>query len=84
VLPVESPRFHELADIAWNMVLARERAPVGVLDTSSRKVTLSAAGELALEVTGVAGGTLHGGQSILQVDVSSTAITLDVEPALDR
>lgn len=84
VLPVESPRFHELADIAWNTVLARERTPLGVLDTSSGTVTLTASGELSLEVTGVAGGRLHGGQSIREVDVSAAAITLDVDPALDR
>lgn len=84
VLPVESPRFHELADIAWNIVLARELAPVGVLDTSSGTVTLTASGELELEVTGVAGGRLHGGQSILAIGVSPTPLTLDVDLALDR
>jgi hypothetical protein len=66
------------------MVLARERAPFGVLDTSSGQVTLTASGELDLEVTGVAGGTLHGGQSIREVNVSATALTLEVDPALDR
>jgi hypothetical protein len=82
-LPIESPRFHELADIAWNRVHARELAPAGVLDTESGLVTLSARGPLTLDVTGV-GGADYGGQAIARVAVSPEGTTLAVDAALDR
>ena len=83
-LPVLSPRFHELVDVAWNTVLARELEPLGVLDTASGTVTLSASGPVTIEVTGVAGGSDYGGQSIARVAVSPEALVLPVDAALER
>jgi hypothetical protein len=83
-LPLQSPLFHELVDIASNTVLARELAPSGVLDTATGSVTLSASGPVSIEVTGVAGGSDYGGQSIARVAVSPDATVLAVDAALDR
>jgi hypothetical protein len=81
---VQSPRFHELADIAWNRVHARELAPAGVLDSETGLVTLSAQGAVNVDVTGVSGGTDYGGQSIASVALSPEGITLAVDAAIDR
>lgn len=83
-LPIESPLFHELADVAWDHVRARELSPSGVLDTSTGTVTLRANSDVRIEVTGVAGGRLYGGQSIRSVRVSPAGTRLRVDPALDR
>jgi hypothetical protein len=83
-LPVQSPRFHELADIAWNTLLATELAPSGVFDSESGLVTLSAQGALNVDVTGVSGGSDYGGQSVASVALSPEGTTLAVDAALDR
>jgi hypothetical protein len=83
-LPIQSPRFDELADIAWDTVHARELAPSGVLDTESGLVTLRAQGAVDVEVTGVGGGADYGGQSIARVALSPEGTTLAVDAALDR
>ena len=83
-LPVQSPLFHELVDVAQNTVLARELQPAGVLDTETGSVTLTAAGPLGIEVTGVAGGSDYGGQSIARLAVSPAASVVSVDAALDR
>jgi len=83
-LPVQSPRFHELADIAWNTVHARELAPAGVLDSESGLVTLTASGAVSVDVTGVSGGADYGGQSIASVALSPEGVTVAVDSALDR
>jgi hypothetical protein len=83
-LPLESPLFHELVDIAWNTVLARELEPVGVVDTATGSVTLTASGAVSIEVTGVAGGRDYGGQSIASVTVSPEVTTVVVDAALER
>lgn len=86
-LPVDSPRFDELAELAWNTVLASELAPSGVLDTETGLVRLQADGDVTIEVTGVAhtaGGRDYGGQSVARVQASRAGVTLAVDAALDR
>ena len=83
-LPVQSPLFHELVDVSWNTVLAREAAPTGVFDSTTGSVTLTANAAATIEVTGVAGGADYGGQSIASVSVSPVETVLAVDPALDR
>jgi hypothetical protein len=83
-LPIQSPRFDELADIAWNTVLARELAPAGVLDASTGIVTVVASGSVEIEVTGVSGGAEYGGQSIARVAAGPEGVTLTLDAALDR
>jgi hypothetical protein len=83
-LPVESPLFHQLADVALNTVLARELNPTGVFDSEAGTVRLVADGALTLEVTGVAGGREYGGQSIASVALSAESVTVPVDSAIDR
>ena len=83
-LPVQSPRFDELADLAWNAVLARELAPSGVLDSTTGVVTVTASGAVELDVTGVSGGVEYGGQSIARVTASPEGVALTLDAALDR
>lgn len=83
-LPVESPRFAELVDVARNRVLAEELSPSGVLDSETGTVQLVAGGAVTVEVTGVAGGREYGGQSIASVALSREGVTLAVDPAFDR
>ncbi|HTV19127.1 MAG TPA: hypothetical protein VMG12_10660 [Polyangiaceae bacterium] len=83
-LPVKSPRFDQLADIAWSTVHAEELAPAGVLDSSTGQVTLTATGAVTVDVTGVSGGEEYGGQSIASVALSPEGTTLTVDAALDR
>jgi hypothetical protein len=83
-LPLQTPRFAVLAELAWRQVLAREANPTGWVDTGTGIVTLSADGPANLEVTGIAGGSLSGGQSIRSVDISATPALFTVDAALDR
>lgn len=83
-LPVQSPRFHELADLAWETLRAQQLAPTGVLDVESGQVTLAAAGAVTVDVTGVSGGEDYGGQSIARLALSPEGTTLAVDAALDR
>jgi hypothetical protein len=83
-LPVDSPRFDELAELAWNKVLAAELEPEAVLDSETGLVTVSAAGDLRIEITGVSGGREYGGQSIASVPVTPAGVALSVDAALDR
>jgi hypothetical protein len=83
-LPLQTPRFAELADLVWRQVIAREANPSGWVDTSTGAVTLSAEGPASLEVTGIGGGDLSGGQSIRWIDVSATPVVFTVDAALDR
>jgi hypothetical protein len=68
-LPIESPRFHQLSDIAWRGIEAREAGITGTYDNVRRTITLRANRSASLEVTGLQGGVLHGGQRIRTVDV---------------
>jgi hypothetical protein len=83
-LPVDSPRFDELAELAWNKVLASELEPLGVLDTDTGLVTVVANGDVTIEVTGVSGGREYGGQSIASVPATVEGVVLSVDAALDR
>jgi hypothetical protein len=83
-LPLLSPRFHELADIATRQVTAREAVPAGWVNTTTGEVSLSAGATASIEVTGIAGGKLSGGQSVRLVEVSTTPSVYSVDAALDR
>lgn len=83
-LPLLNLRFPELGAEARRRVLAAEAAPAGVLDTVTGRVTLSASNDVELTVTGLAGGELYGGQSVLSVQLSSSPSEFDVDRAFDR
>lgn len=83
-LPVQNRRFYELADIAWNVVKRQEAAPAGYWDRDTGSVTLWADQQVSIDVTGLSGGSIYGGQRQRTVQVSPTPITLPVDVALDR
>jgi hypothetical protein len=83
-LPVDSPRFDQLADLADNRLRAAELEPEAVLDSETGLVTLIAADDVTIDVTGVSGGREYGGQSIASVAVTPLGVALSVDAALDR
>ena len=82
-LPIASPRFHELAALAWRLTAAREARPEGWVDTATGLVTLSAQSEATIEVTGLAGGRIYGGQRTRELAVSPVPATFALDAALD-
>lgn len=85
VLPLKSPRFDQLSDIAWKQIETREAGITGVLDTTRGRVTLRGNRSLQVTVTGLAGGTLYGGQRQYEAYVSRYfPRTYNIDRALDR
>lgn len=83
-LPLENPRFDELADIAWDVIRAREAGTTGYLEVESGRVSISAARAANVMITGIAGGDTYGGQSQRTVAVSTSAQTFNRDQALNR
>ncbi len=90
-LPIVSPRFHDLNTLAWQILAAKKAAPSGFVTTNTANgvttwttVTLQALSAATVEVTGLAGGTLYGGQKILKAAVSTTPKTYTYDPALSQ
>lgn len=67
VLPIESPRFHELGERAEAALLANTASLSAVLDRESGLVTISSDTDLTLEVSGLQGGVEHGGSPVQSV-----------------
>jgi hypothetical protein len=68
-LPIQSPRFHELGALAWRTIEAREAGITGTYNNTNRTVTLRANRSSTIEMTGIQGGTLHGGQRVRSLDL---------------
>jgi hypothetical protein len=68
-LPIQSPRFHELGDLAWRTIEAREAGITGTYNNSPRAITLRANRNATIEMTGLSGGALHGGHRVRSVDL---------------
>ena len=83
-LPIVSPRFHDLNTLAWQILAAKKAAPSGFVNTTTGVVTLQGSSAATVEVTGLAGGTLYGGQKILKAAVSTTPKTYTYDPALTQ
>jgi hypothetical protein len=83
-LPIVSPRMHDLDILAWQIINANGAAPSGWLETTTGVVTLSALKSATVEVTGLSGGTLYGGQRILKTALSATAKAFTIDPALSN
>jgi hypothetical protein len=79
-LPVRNPVAPELGPAAEDRIVAREQAVRGWLDLDTQVVTLVANGTARPLVTGVAGGTVYGGQPIAKVTVNTTPTTYAVDP----
>lgn len=77
-LPLESPDFHELADIALQVIEQRESGAAGFVDRSTGEVTLVSRRPASIQVTGLAGGDLYGGQSQRVVDLSKKPRTFEL------
>lgn len=69
-LPLQSPRFHQLADVVWRRINTAEAQVSGYLDTTRGTVTLSSRSTMDIEMTGVEGGALYGGQRLTSVRVN--------------
>ncbi len=67
VLPIDSPRFHEIADMAEAGVAVQDGLVGAELDVETGTVTITSERAIALEVTGVEGGRPHGGQLVRSV-----------------
>jgi hypothetical protein len=83
-LPIRNPAYYEIAKQTEDRLVAKRAGITGTLDLDTGKATISAASSARTFVTGLAGGTLYGGQSLQKVSVGSTATEYTVDRALDR
>jgi hypothetical protein len=83
-LPIVNPRVHDLDTLVWQILTAKQAAPTGFLNTATGVVTLSASKTATVEVTGLAGGNLYGGQRILKTTLSTTTKNFTIDPALSQ
>lgn len=78
-LPIESPRFHEIGTRAEERLTMMQSDLVATLDIASGEVTLSAGTDVSFEVTGLVGGTEHGGVLVQHVSVTGgSPLTMNV------
>lgn len=78
-LPVRNLLFRQLGDEAWRQVLSAEAQPSALLDTDTNVVTLRANRSATVRITGVANGSVYGGQRIRDVSVSTSPVSLTVD-----
>jgi len=83
-LPVITRRPWEIGDIQKRLANARGQNVRGTLDLATNTVTLVADGAAQPTVTGLAGGSIYGGQYQSVVDVGVTPTTHAVDPALGQ
>lgn len=82
-LPVVSLRAWDIGPIQKRLANARTQQVRGTLDIATGVVTLVANGAAQPTVTGLAGGSLYGGQRQLVSAVSTAPTTYAVDPALN-
>ncbi|MEM7284971.1 MAG: hypothetical protein AAF480_01345 [Actinomycetota bacterium] len=89
-LPIDSPLYHRIADMTEAGIAVADGEVEAVLDIESGSIGLTSATPIQLEITGVEGGTAHGGQLVRLVALgpertveltASTPIARNVEPA---
>ena len=83
-LPVLNLPYWQIGDKTKNRLDAKNAIIQAKWDRTTNQVTLSADKSVNLEVTGIAGGDLYGGQFIREVDVSTTPAVLTVDRALTQ
>ena len=71
VLPIDSPLYHRVADMTDAGIAVADGEVDAVLDIASGAVTVTSARDIAIEITGVAGGVPHGGQLVRLVDLDA-------------
>ena len=69
VLPIESPLYHRVADMTDAGIAVADGGVDAVLDIASGVVTMTTDRDIQIEITGVEGGTPHGGQLVRLVDL---------------
>jgi hypothetical protein len=84
VLPVRDLPYYEIGRLAEQRLAARSAGLRGTLDVATGTVTLAADGPATMQVTGLAGGSLYGGQSIRPVAFGTTPQSFAVDPALGQ
>ena len=80
-LPVLTLKPWEIGQIEQRLAVSRTQNVRGTLDLDSGTVTLVADGAAQPTVTGLAGGTIYGGESQLVTSVSATPTTYAIDPA---
>jgi hypothetical protein len=84
VLPVRSLPYYEIGRLSEQRLQAKTAGLRGTLDVATNTVTLVADGPATMSVTGLTGGSLYGGQSILPVTFGTTPQSFAVERALGQ
>ncbi len=83
-LPVLNLPYWQIGDKTKNRLDAKTAVIQAKWDRTANQVTLSADKAVNLEVTGIAGGDLYGGQFIHAVDASTTPAVFTVDRALTQ
>jgi hypothetical protein len=83
-LPVRSLPFSEIGRLSEQRLAAKNAGLRGTLDVATGTVTLQADGAATMSVTGLAGGSLYGGQSIRSVAFGTAPQSFTVDPALGQ
>ncbi len=83
-LPVLNLPYWQIGDKTRNKLDAKTAVIQAKWDRATNQVTLSADKAVNLEVTGIVGGDLYGGQFIQAVDVTTTPAVFTVDRALTQ
>ena len=81
-LPVVNDAYYNIGKRAEERSIAKNAGVNGQLDLTTNTIKLSASSNANVEVTGIAGGELYGGQRMNTVNVSATPVTITVDRAL--
>lgn len=85
VLPIDSPLYHQIADMTEGGIAVADGAVEAVLDVASGDVSVTSSRSVQVEITGVAGGTPHGGQLIRLVALEpGDPVRLSVDTGVAR
>ena len=85
VLPIDSPLYHQVADMTEAGIAVADGEVEAVVDVASGDVTVTSTRAIQLEITGVAGGTPHGGQLIRLVELEpGVTVQLSADTAVAR
>jgi hypothetical protein len=84
-LPVKNYPFYYIGDQTQERLIRISATIDAIWDRTTNKVTLSANKSVPnLQVTGLAGGDLYGGQFIREINVNTTPKTINVNQALTQ
>lgn len=75
VLPIDSPLYHRIADMTDAGIAVADGEVGAVLDIASGVVTVTGTRDIQIEITGVEGGTPHGGQLVRLVELEAGTAT---------